>query len=173
MSQNPPDDMDLGSEDAKEETLEVDPFAAEDIAGTFAHTSADERPEDSSKGDTVQALEEGFEEKSVATGTVSSKPKPHSLVEELLSNQLDGIEIRWGRKEVKKARDEELEGHLLRTQRDLNELMAWKEQLRLLTVSYMVPGPYYESWTKEANLFFRRLVVISKRLESQKKQKRA
>jgi hypothetical protein len=53
------------------------------------------------------------------------------------------------------------------------ELMAWKEDLRLLAMHHNTLGPYNDSWTKEANLFFRRLVIINKRLETQRKKKRA
>lgn len=53
------------------------------------------------------------------------------------------------------------------------ELMAWKEDLRLLAMHHNTLGPYYDNWTKEANLFFRRLVIINKRLETQRKKKRA
>ncbi len=55
----------------------------------------------------------------------------------------------------------------------MTELMAWKEDLRLLAMHHNTLGPYYDNWTKEANLFFRRLVIINKRLETLRKKKRA
>jgi hypothetical protein len=54
-----------------------------------------------------------------------------------------------------------------------SELMAWKEDMRLLAMHHNTLGPYYDNWTKEANLFFRRLVIINKRLETLRKKKRA
>ena len=54
--------------------------------------------------------------------------------------------------------------------KDLNDLLAWKEGLRHLAVDYVVPHPYYDQWTKEANLFFRRVVIVNRRLQKLKKK---
>ena len=55
----------------------------------------------------------------------------------------------------------------------MEELLSWKEDLRLLAMHHNTLGPYYDNWTKEANLFFRRLVIINKRFETLRKKKRA
>lgn len=175
MSENPPDDMEsLLDELTQDESESKASFAAdEDAPGSLSEALADERPEDSSKGESIQVLEQSHSQKSVSTGVLSPRDTTDTLIEELIADSSDEIEIRWGLTPVKKAKDSDLITHLQRTCSDLNELMAWKEQLRLLTVSYVVPAPYYEGWTKEANLFFRRLVIIKKRMELLKKQKRA
>ena len=58
-------------------------------------------------------------------------------------------------------------------QREMNDYLTWKENLRITSVDLQIGGPYFDLWTKEANLFFRRLVILRKRIESIKKQKRA
>ncbi|MBC7659622.1 MAG: hypothetical protein H7249_07930 [Chitinophagaceae bacterium] len=55
----------------------------------------------------------------------------------------------------------------------MNDYLTWKENLRITSVDLQIGGPYFDLWTKEANLFFRRLVILRKRIESIKKQKRA
>lgn len=57
--------------------------------------------------------------------------------------------------------------------REMNDYLTWKEDLRLTSIDLQIGGPYFDLWTKEANLFFRRLVILRKRIESIKKQKRA
>jgi len=71
------------------------------------------------------------------------------------------------------SKHEKLLRNLEDAKRATGELMAWKEDLRLLAMHHNTLGPYYDNWTKEANLFFRRLVIINKRLETQRKKKRA
>lgn len=56
---------------------------------------------------------------------------------------------------------------------EMNDYLTWKENLRITSVDLQIGGPYFDLWTKEANLFFRRLVILRKRMESIKKQKRA
>ncbi len=56
---------------------------------------------------------------------------------------------------------------------EMNEYLTWKEDLRVTSMDLQIGGPYFDLWTKEANLFFRRLVILRKRMESIKKQKRA
>lgn len=68
---------------------------------------------------------------------------------------------------------EKLFANLEDARKAVSELMAWKEDMRLLAMHHNTLGPYYDNWTKEANLFFRRLVIINKRLETLRKKKRA
>ncbi len=56
---------------------------------------------------------------------------------------------------------------------DVNDLLRWKEDLRLTSVDLQIGGPYFGLWTKEANLFFRRLVILKKRSERVKSKQRA
>ena len=56
---------------------------------------------------------------------------------------------------------------------EMNEYLTWKEDLRFTSMDLQIGGPYFDLWTQEANLFFRRLVILKKRMESIKKQKRA
>ena len=51
--------------------------------------------------------------------------------------------------------------------------MTWKEHLRLLSIEHQVGRSYFGLWTEEANLFFRRLVILKKRMESVKHKQRA
>jgi len=62
---------------------------------------------------------------------------------------------------------------LRKYEREMNDYLTWKENLRITSVDLQIGGPYFDLWTKEANLFFRRLVILRKRIESIKKQKRA
>lgn len=56
---------------------------------------------------------------------------------------------------------------------DLNDYLAWKENIRLTSVDLQIGGPYFGLWTKEANLIFRRLVILKKRSERAKSKQRA
>lgn len=55
----------------------------------------------------------------------------------------------------------------------MNQLLKWKEGLKLTSIEYQLSGAYYDMWIKEANLFFRRLVILRRRMQTLKKQKRA
>ncbi len=63
--------------------------------------------------------------------------------------------------------------HLDEFRGELEDLLRWKERLKLTSIEYQLSNSYYEAWIKEANLFFRRLVILKKRAEMLKKQKRA
>lgn len=56
---------------------------------------------------------------------------------------------------------------------ELTDYLAWKENLRVTSVDLQIGGPYFALWTKEANLFFRRLVILKKRSERVKSKQRA
>lgn len=56
---------------------------------------------------------------------------------------------------------------------EMRDYLAWKEELRLTSVNLQIGGPYFGLWTKEANLFFRRLVILKKRSERVKSKQRA
>lgn len=44
--------------------------------------------------------------------------------------------------------------------------LAWKEDLLISYVENSINIAYYQSWTDEANLFFKRAAVLKKRLNS-------
>ena len=69
----------------------------------------------------------------------------------------------------KEGVEEELKKYAL----ELNDYLAWKEDLRIRSVDLQIGGPYFLLWTKEANLFFRRLVILKKRSERVKRNQRA
>ncbi len=131
------------------------------------------RSEDTAKAEDLQGQEQLWQEKDLVNGVANVKARASTPLDKLLAEDGDGETVTWGKKPLKGANDKELLGHLGNFQKDLGLLLAWKEDLRLLTVTHMVPAPYYDSWTKEANLFFRRLVIINKRLETLKKKQRA
>ncbi len=68
---------------------------------------------------------------------------------------------------------EAVSAELRKYEREMNDYLTWKENLRITSVDLQIGGPYFDLWTKEANLFFRRLVILRRRIESIKKQKRA
>ncbi len=67
------------------------------------------------------------------------------------------------------AVQEELKKYAL----EVHDLLRWKEDLRITSVDLQIGGPYFGLWTKEANLFFRRLVILKKRSERVKSKQRA
>ncbi len=139
----------------------------------LTHDSSEMRPEDTAKSEILQGQEETSPQKAPGNDGVTQPSRPLTAFEKIVAAGAEDEILQWGRKTVKGANDKELPGHLGEFHTQLNDLLKWKEDLRLLTITHMVPGPYYDSWTKEANLFFRRLVIINKRLKSLKKQKRA
>lgn len=55
----------------------------------------------------------------------------------------------------------------------VNEMLVWKEELKLHTLESIVNLPYYEMWTMEANEWFRRSVVLKARRKKLMKRKGA
>ncbi len=74
---------------------------------------------------------------------------------------------------TKKSDANSIEALVTYYEREMNKLLRWKEQLKLTSIEHQLSSAYYEMWIKEANLFFRRLVILRKRIETLKKQKRA
>lgn len=72
-----------------------------------------------------------------------------------------------------KGSKEGVEQELKKYALELNDYLAWKEDLRIRSVELQIGGPYFTLWTKEANLFFRRLVILKKRSERVKSKQRA
>lgn len=139
----------------------------------LTHDSSEMRPEDTAKSERLQGQEEKPPRETSGNGGVNVRARALTPLEKIIAEGAEDETLQWGRQNFNKVDDKELLGHLGDFHAQLNDLLTWKEDLRLLTITHMVPGPYYESWTKEANLFFRRLVIINKRLKSLKKQKRA
>jgi hypothetical protein len=67
---------------------------------------------------------------------------------------------------VKTANDDHRSSYTRDRKAELNELLAWKERLKLRAITEFIPQSYYNSWNKEANLFFRRLVIIKRRMKN-------
>jgi hypothetical protein len=151
MAENHPDDLDALIDVSRADKPESGDEAAEavDVRGP-----SDESEKDTLERAQLQAEVAGSGENNVAfdgDAVSSTSTKPVNVDEES-ENLLARIE------DAKKA---------------LTELMAWKEDMRLLAMHHNTLGPYYDNWTKEANLFFRRVVIINKRLETLRKKKRA
>ncbi|MES2744069.1 MAG: hypothetical protein V4655_01520 [Bdellovibrionota bacterium] len=72
-----------------------------------------------------------------------------------------------------KGSPEAVVGELKKYALELNDYLAWKEDLRITTIDLQIGGPYFTLWTQEANLFFRRLVILKKRSERAKSKQRA
>jgi hypothetical protein len=173
MPKNNTDDLEALLETSQESQAEeeIDPTAW--AAGDPSNSLADERPEHNPKREQLQAEEasEGPE----TTRHQKAAPRAARLtpLEQLLASEFDERQIGWRTPTSSAEADDSLLEHLKAAKQDFNADMAWKEDLRLLGLHHFVPGPYTDSWTKEANLFFRRLVIIKRRLEMYKKQKRA
>ena len=59
---------------------------------------------------------------------------------------------------------EEIVPRIERHLRKVNKDITWKEDLKLKAVEFQLNEAYYLHWSKEANLFVRRYVVIRKRM---------
>ncbi len=139
-------------------------------------------PTDGSEKDTLESaglqaeLEAGFEIPVETGGAKSFSGQNTGDYDTDLGEASSGI-LDPEFSESSKDRSDPVEDKLIRDMEDakkaMGELMAWKEDLRLLAMHHNTLGPYYDNWTKEANLFFRRLVIINKRLETHRKKKRA
>jgi hypothetical protein len=151
MAENHPDDLDALMDVSRTDKPESGDEAAEavDVRGP-----SDESEKDTPDREQLQAEVVGSGENNVAfdgdtASATSSKPANMDDESEKLIERIE---------DAKNA---------------LTELMAWKEDMRLLAMHHNTLGPYYDNWTKEANLFFRRVVIINKRLETLRKKKRA
>jgi len=76
------------------------------------------------------------------------------------------------------AREEEseylrLSRDLQKFERNLSELMAWKEDLELKSLGANINLAYYHLWRSDANSLFQRCVIIRKRLQNYSKNKGA
>lgn len=151
MAENHPDDLDALMDVSQADKPESGDETAE---AALVHGPSDESEKDTLESAQLQAEVAGTGENNVAFGADAAKsiaPKA-AKVDEKREKLFTDLE------DAKKA---------------MTELMAWKEDLRLLAMHHNTLGPYYDNWTKEANLFFRRLVIINKRLETLRKKKRA
>jgi hypothetical protein len=172
MAENHPDDLEALLQDSQEsqpEGLDSTGLAGEDPSSSLAA----ERPEHNSKSEPLQAQETAGPSKIPAAESAKRRTVKLSPLQQLLANEFDERQIGWRVYTPPSEPDEKVITHLQLAHHDMGDDMAWKEDLRLLSLNHVVPGPYTESWTKEANLFFRRLVIMNRRLEMYKKQKRA
>jgi hypothetical protein len=151
MAENHPEDLDA----LMDVSLADKPESGDETAEAVdVHGPSDESEKDTLETAELQAEVAGSGENNVAFGA-----EGHSFAAE-------------GRASVDEKATK-LEQNLVDAKNTVEELMAWKEDLRLLAMQHNTLGPYYDNWTKEANLFFRRLVIINKRLETFRKKKRA
>ncbi len=151
MAENHPDDPDALLDVSRADKPESGDETAE---AALVHGPSDESEKDTLESAQLQAELAGTGENNVAfDGEEPSQPTAKSA-------NVD-------------KKTEKLFVDLEDAKNAMAELMAWKEDLRLLAMHHNTLGPYYDNWTKEANLFFRRLVIINKRLETLRKKKRA
>jgi cobalamin biosynthesis Mg chelatase CobN len=73
-----------------------------------------------------------------------------------------------GQKDAKKTR---MAHELLAYEKNLSSLLSWKEELKLLTLGANINLSYYELWRHDANLIFRRCVLVRNRQERYRKYK--
>jgi hypothetical protein len=151
MAENHPDDLDALMDVSQADKPESGDETAE---AALVHGPSDESEKDTLESAQLQAEVAGTGENNVAFGADAAEPiaAKSANVDKKSEKLLDDLQ------DAKKA---------------MAELMSWKEDLRLLAMHHNTLGPYYDNWTKEANLFFRRLVIINKRLETLRKKKRA
>ncbi len=151
MAENHPDDPDALLDVSRADKPESGDETAE---AALVHGPSDESEKDTLERAQLQAELAGTGENNVAFD--GEEPSPPSTK----SANVD-------------KKTEKLFADVEDAKNAMAELMAWKEDLRLLAMHHNTLGPYYDNWTKEANLFFRRLVIINKRLETLRKKKRA
>ena len=151
MAENHPDDLDALMDVSQADKPESGDETAE---AALIHGPSDESEKDTLESAQLQAEVAGTGENNVAFGADDTEPiaAKSANVDKKSEKLLDDLQ------DAKNA---------------MAELMSWKEDLRLLAMHHNTLGPYYDNWTKEANLFFRRLVIINKRLETLRKKKRA
>lgn len=151
MAENHPDDLDALMDVSQADKPESGDETAE---AALVHGPSGESEKDTLESAQLQAEVAGTGENNVAFGADAAEsiaPKAANVDE----------------------KQEKLFTNLEDAKKAMGELMSWKEDLRLLAMHHNTLGPYYDNWTKEANLFFRRLVIINKRLETLRKKKRA
>jgi hypothetical protein len=151
MAENHPDDLDALMDVSQADKPESGDETAE---AALIHGPSDESEKDTLESAQLQAEVAGTGENNVAFGADGTEPIVAKSV------NVD-------------KKSEKLLDDLQDAKNAMAELMSWKEDLRLLAMHHNTLGPYYDNWTKEANLFFRRLVIINKRLETLRKKKRA
>jgi len=151
MAENHPDDLDALMDVSQADKPESGDETAE---AALVHGPSDESEKDTLESAQLQAEVAGTGENNVAFDGDAAEPiaAKSANVDKKSEKLLDDLQ------DAKNA---------------MAELMSWKEDLRLLAMHHNTLGPYYDNWTKEANLFFRRLVIINKRLETLRKKKRA
>ncbi|HYX32049.1 MAG TPA: hypothetical protein VE954_02970 [Oligoflexus sp.] len=151
MAENHPDDLDALMDVSAADKPQSGDETAE---AALVHGPSDESEKDNPENAQLQAEVAGSGENNVAFDGEAAAPAPP---------QSANVDKKF----------EKLLLNLEDAKRAAGELMAWKEDMRLLAMHHNTLGPYYDNWTKEANLFFRRLVIINKRLETLRKKKRA
>lgn len=122
-------------------------LAAGDQSPGFDESGSMEEPSGASLEDTAEPSPLQGQEKSRAENNGAGMAKPQGFDD--LNANLQGFE------------------------REMNQLLKWKEGLKLTSIEHQLSGAYYDMWIKEANLFFRRLVILRRRMQTLKTQKRA
>ncbi|MCX6130886.1 MAG: hypothetical protein NTX25_17740 [Proteobacteria bacterium] len=159
-------------EDGNESTAMTDSIG-------FVQDAADENTEDTLESPSLQAELVGQAENPEDFNMSKKISKDETLnsrglAAEVEASQRSHSSAAKNSEDVKKDdKEERLLDDLANARQALLELMAWKNDLRLVAMHHNTLGSYYEHWTKEANLFFRRVVIINKRLETYRKKKRA
>jgi|GEM_PF-3190498 len=179
MAENDPDNlnalMDVSAADQLESGLEtadaVDAHGPSDGSGKDTLETSDLQAELAANGENTVAFggSRAEEARGLGHSGLTGKDSSEGVIEPgFIDRENDpNNNAKKDLKEIKLIRD------LESAKRTMNELMSWKEDLRLLAMHHNTLGAYYDSWTKEANLFFRRVVIINKRLETLRKKKRA
>ncbi len=182
MAENHPDDLDALLDASAADQLQTGLETADAVDASDANGPSDGSGKDTLETADLQAELAADAENTVAFGG-SSADAGRGLGNSGMTSRDSGegvIEpgfIDQENDSTNNAKKDPIETKLIRdlesAKRTLNELMSWKEDLRLLAMQHNTLGAYYDHWTKEANLFFRRVVIINKRLETQRKKKRA
>ncbi len=137
----------------------------------FTEEGGPQEPSHESQKDTLKSAKVQVQDVAVAQkpGVVRDRKAQNShesVLQRIAREAKEESERAFYHGYVKKEDSSDRRSHLRDKKAELNELLAWKERLKLRAIHEFIPVPYYTSWSKEANLFFRRLVIIKRRMEN-------
>ncbi len=166
MADDAPDDLDSLFDDAQSATPDAENTDLGSLeAGSDLEASIGSG-NDTLKSQEVQAQEEVHAQKTGVAQATRVTERRETVLQRIAREAKEEAESFFYHGAAKKTDNPNQNAHFRDKKAELNELLAWKERLKLRAVTEFIPQPYYNSWNKEANLFFRRLVIIKRRMKN-------
>ncbi len=166
MADDSPDDLDSLFDDAQAATPDAENSGQDALeAGSDLEASIGSE-QDTPKNLAVQAQEAMHAQKTGVAQATRVAERKETVLQRIAREAKDEAESFFYHGAVKATKSSRLSENFLDKKAELNELLAWKERLKLRAITEFIPQSYYNSWNKEANLYFRRLVIIKRRMKN-------